>query len=677
MKQALCPSLFRGAAILCLGVVFGATAGRPAFAQASRPVDVAAMSLEELLNLEITSAAKKGQRITETAAAVYVITSDDIRKSQATTIMELLRQVPGALVAREATGEWSISIRGFNDKHANKLLVLMDGRTLYSPLYSGVEWDIQDTLLEDIDRIEVVRGPGATLWGANAVNGVINIITKHSSDTQGAAASYQVDGFDSGTVAGRYGGSIGDTAQFRVFSKYFSRPSLPAQNDGPTPSKGWNGFRQGGRLDWSPTKRDEITVSGEWFENGLHEIDDELTSLEPPFSATVEEHDKTSAGFVVGRWTRKRDDSELTVQLFHDHVRQYDGRGNDKDESIDTTDLDVQHGFRAGRRHDLVVGGGVRQVRDRVMAAFDSWFTPTSHSARTYNLFLQDEISLFGDAVTVTAGSKIEWNEFTKGEVQPTARALWNVSREHGVWGAASRAVRVPSRTELHQQSVEEIDVDEDDQIVYEFLTGTSTLVPEKLTAYEAGYRFIPNKTFSADLAAFYNVYDDLFTIETGEEFETTTPVAGLRTPLFRANHGFGTVYGFEAVGYWTVHRNLQLTGSYTRLQMRTHVHPDSTDEDVEAYGEQNAHNLFHVRAYATLPYKLTVNTDVRFVGAIPGQEVSRYVDGNVHVSRSVGRGMRLGITLENLFRGDRVEWDGEDGLVQTRNVRVGVGWRF
>ena len=388
----------------------------------------------------------------------------------------------------------------FNDKHANKLLVLMDGRTLYSPLYTGVEWDIQDTLLEDIERIEVVRGPGASLWGANAVNGVINIITKHAKDTQGAAASYQAGRFDNGTFAGRYGGSFGDTAHYRVFSKYFSRPSLPVQNDGPTAAEGWNGFRQGGRLDWSPSRRDDITVSAEWFENGLSEIDDELTSFVPPFTDTVEEHDKTRAGFVVARWARRQStDSELTVQVFHDHVRQYEGRGTDKDESIDTTDVDIQQRFRAGRRHELVMGGGLRQVRDRVLPAFDSWFTPTSHTGRNYNLFLQDDITLFGEAVTVTVGSKFEWNEFTNGEVQPTTRVLWNLSRTHGVWGAASRAVRLPSRTELHAQSVEEIDLDDNDQIVYDFLVGSTSLVPEKLTAYEAGYRFIPTNAFSAE----------------------------------------------------------------------------------------------------------------------------------------------------------------------------------
>ena len=213
------------------------------------------VSLEELLTIKVVSAGKKGQLITETAAAIYVITADDIRGYNASTITELLRQVPGILVAREATGEWAISIRGFNDKHANKLLVLMDGRTLYSPLYAGVEWDVHDTMLEDIDRIEIIRGPGAALWGANAVNGVINIITKSAADTLGGLVAYQVGTFEKGSIAARYGGSIGETAHYRVFSKYFDRPSLQ-DAAGTTPFGGWKSLRQGGRLDWSPTRID-------------------------------------------------------------------------------------------------------------------------------------------------------------------------------------------------------------------------------------------------------------------------------------------------------------------------------------------------------------------------------------------------------------------------------------
>ena len=254
--------------------------------------------------------------------------------------------------------------------------------------------------------------------------------------------------------------------------------------------------------------------------NGLHEIDHEITSFTPPFEETVEEHDKTMAGFVVSRWKRTHQNgSETSAQLFYDHVRQYDGLGNDKDESIDTIDIEAQHGARVLQRHQVVLGGGFRHVRDQVLPAFDSWFTPVQHPALTSNLFVQDEFGLFDDAVKVTAGSKVEWGQFTAAVWQPTARVLWKVSPAHGVWGAASQAVRVPSRTEVQSHSVEDIEVDDEGQTVYEFLSGSESLAPEKLTAYEAGYRFVHGIRFSTDVTAFYNRYNDLFTIETGEAY--------------------------------------------------------------------------------------------------------------------------------------------------------------
>ena len=242
-----------GLAIVAVAVATGAVGGGSVVAAQRAAANLAEMSLEELLTIKVVSAGKKDQLITETAAAIYVITADDIRRYNASTITELLRQVPGILVAREATGEWAISIRGFNDKHANKLLVLMDGRTLYSPLYAGVEWDVHDTMIEDIERIEIIRGPGAALWGANAVNGVINIITKPAAATRGGLVTYQVGTFEKGSIAARYGGAIGETAHYRVFSKYFDRPSLqePPERrrlaDGTACARaaGWTGRRPG------------------------------------------------------------------------------------------------------------------------------------------------------------------------------------------------------------------------------------------------------------------------------------------------------------------------------------------------------------------------------------------------------------------------------------------------
>jgi iron complex outermembrane recepter protein len=660
---------------VAIGVIGLLTAGFGGTAYAQKtPVDLNAMSLEELMSVVVTSAGKKDQRLGDAAAAVYVITAADIQRSHGLTIVDLLRQVPGILVARENTGEWSISIRGFNDKHANKLLVLMDGRSLYSPLYTGIEWDVQDTLIEDVDRIEVVRGPGASLWGANAVNGVINIITKSAKDTQGAAVTYHAGLTDKSTIAARWGGSFGTNAHFSVFSKYFTRGSM-ALADGTTPSGGWTGMRYGGQLDWTPTPRDQVRISSQLFRSSLNETDDEITSFLPPFESTVEEHDRTTAGFVLGRWSRTQSDrAELNVQFFYDRIRQYDGLGNDKDEAIETLDLEAQQRWRGGR-HDVVFGGGLRVVRDHVDAAFDSWFTPERHTALTQNLFVQDEVGIA--AVRLTLGSKIEWNEYTGAEVQPTARLLWTLSPAHTVWGSVSRAVRVPSRTEMHQQSVESIELDDDDQLRYELLSGTPTLQPEKLTSSEIGYRFAAAKGISVDTTAFHNVYDDLYTLEVGAAVATTFPAEGLQTPLFRDNLGYARVQGIEVVGTWSANDSLRVIGSYTHLRMQAFRRDESTDENIGSLPDHNARNLFYLRADLHAAFGVDLSPELRFVGKIVGQEVPAYLDANVHVSRAVGVHWRLGVSFDNLLYGDRSEWDGEGGFVLPRSVRAKLEWRF
>jgi iron complex outermembrane receptor protein len=646
------------------------------YAGQRRPIDLTEVSLEELLTIKVTSASKKDQLIAETAAAIYVITADDIRRTNASTITEVLRQVPGIMVARQATGEWAISIRGFNDNHANKLLVLMDGRTLYSPLYAGVEWDVQDTMIEDIDRIEIIRGPGAAIWGANAVNGVINIITKDAADTRGGLVAYQGGRFERTSIGARYGGSIGTRAQYRLFSKYFNRPSLQ-DADGVTPYGGWDSFRHGGRMDWSPTRADQITVSGDWSLSNLRETDDEITSHTAPFESLVEEHDKTSTAFLLTRWNHKRSNgSEFDLRFFYDHSRQSDALGHDKDQSIETADVEFNHHLRVLKRHDLVWGGGFRQVKDTIKADFNSWFIPESHRARTYNGFVQDEIALWDNSVRVTAGSKFEWNTFSKFEIQPTARLLWAPTDTQSVWTAVSRAVRVPSRDEHDQYDLDSVGENEAGDVEYAMLVASPTFRPEKLTAYEVGYRVMPAKHLSFDVASFYNVYDDLQTIETGASVLTTTPIAGLMTPLVRGNNARGRVAGAEVTAFWTVNDVLQLSGNYTRLHMELHAKPASNDEDAEAFETKNAKNQFYARVYADLPYKVDLTAELRYVGAIAGEEIPGYVDGNFHVSRVIRAGLRLNLSLDNLMHSRHAEWD-QGGLVQSRAFRAGVNWSF
>ena len=665
-----------GLALLCTTGLIVIVAA-PAFAGQRLAVKLDEMSLEELLTIKVTSAGKKNQLITETAAALYVITADDIQRNNVSTITGVLRQVPGTLVARQATGEWAISIRGFNDNHANKLLVLMDGRTLYSPLYAGVEWDVHDTMIEDIERVEIIRGPGAALWGANAVNGVINIITKRAAETQGGLITFQGGQFERSLLSARYGGSISKTARYRLFGKYFNRPSLEDAG-GETPYGGWDSFRSGGRLDWSPTPTDQITVSGDWSLSNLREVDDEVTShTTAPFETVVEEHDRTRTAFLLTQWNRKRTSgSELDVRFFYDRNRQSDALGHDKVQSIETADVELNYHLQPRGRHDLVWGGGIRQVRDTVKPDFNSFFLPASHVARTYNGFLQHELALNDASVRLTTGSKVEWNSFSKWEIQPTVRLLWTATKMQSLWTAVSRAVRVPSREEHDQYDLDSIAETDGGGVEYALRVGSPDFKPEKLIAYEAGYRFLTARRLSVDVASFYNVYDDLQTIETGDAVVTLTPFPGLMTPLVRANNAYGRVMGAEATVFWTVNDRFQLSGNYTRLQLQLHAKDASNDENAEAFEGKNARNQLYIRAYADLPYEVDFAGELRYVSAIIGEEVPAYLDGNIHLSRAIQAGLRLNVTVENLIHRRHAEW-AEGRLVETRALRAGLTWKF
>jgi iron complex outermembrane receptor protein len=661
---------------LACALSIGTTGWAPAIAGQRPDVELADLSIEELLAIRVVSGSKKSQRVTETAAAIYVITADDIQRQNASTLTELLRQVPGLLVARESTGEWAISIRGFNDKHANKLLVLMDGRTLYSPLYGGVEWDVQDPMLEDIDRIEVIRGPGAALWGANAVNGVINIITKPSSETLGGLIALDAGTLEKGSIAARYGGSIGSKLQYRVFTKYFDRKSLQ-DAAGDAPWGGWTNLRQGGRVDLSLSQNDSIMVTGEWSHGSLRGPDNEIVSFTAPFESAVDEHDKTTASFLLTRWTRKlREGSEFDLQILHDRIRQYDGLGHDKDESIDMTDVEFSHHLKVLGRHDLVWGAGFRRVHDVILPAFDSSFTPGSFTARTFNSFIQDEITL-KPQLRLTAGVKVERNAFSGLETQPTARLWWAPSPAHSVWSAVSRAVRVPSRSEHDQDELESIGENDDGDVEYERLVESPLFKPERLTSYELGYRFVRAARLSVDVASFYNVYHDLQTLETQATRLTNAPITGVMTPLIRANLARGRVAGAELTAFWTASNSVRLSGNYTRLYMRLHAGPDSNDEDAEAFQEKNAENQFYLRADADLPHRLGLTMEVRYVGAIAGEGVDGYAEGNVHLARRLRQGLRLSVSLENLFHARHAEWNFGESMLPTRAIRASLDWGF
>src|SRR5574337_781834 len=393
--------------VLTWGLIVGLV---HASAQAQQPPpDLTELSLEQLMSVEISSVSKREERLWESAAAVSGITGEDIRRAGVKSIPEALRLVPGLQVAQFGSNRGAISARGFNATFSNKLLVLIDGRTVYTPLFAGVFWDVQDTLLEDIDRIEVIRGPGGTLWGANAVNGVINVITKQAKATQGGYVEVGGGSEEQGFVGTRYGGRVGENLFYRGYFKYANRDNLvtAAGRDG---IDDWRTYRGGFRLDWEPSSRDTVTVQGDLYKGDFGQT---LTipSLFPPFSTTRDSRDDFAGGNLLGRWRhRTADRRETSLQFYYDRTHRNELLFH---EMRDTVDLEFQYRFPVGTRHDLMWGAGTRVTVDTIDNSASLVFAPTRRTDHLVSGFIQDQIALIHDRLTLTLGSKFEQNSFS------------------------------------------------------------------------------------------------------------------------------------------------------------------------------------------------------------------------------------------------------------------------
>jgi iron complex outermembrane receptor protein len=472
------------------------------------------MSVQDLMNIEVSSVSRREQKLSDAAAAVFVITREDIRRSGATSIPEVLRMAPGLEVAHIDANKWAISSRGFNSRFANKLLVLMDGRTVYTPLYSGVFWDVQDTMLEDIDRIEVIRGPGATLWGANAVNGVVNIITKSAEDTRGGLVVAGSGSEERGFGAVRYGGRIREDAFWRVYAKSFSRDGGvdASDRDG---ADDWDAFRGGFRLDWRPTGEDIFTFEGDAYKEDAGQTL-RLPLLRQPFLAFLDDSAGIEGTDLLAKWEHTfSSSSSIGIQLYYDRMKIEDILLT---ESRDTFDIELQHCFRTLERHEFIWGLGYRLYRDSVENTFQTALDPAGKDAHLFSVFLQDDISLIKEKLHLILGAKIEHNDYTGFEIQPNARLIWTPHVRHTLWAAVSRAVRTPSRTEEDGRLNISVlppfapgNPSPNPGIVSVF--GNRDFLSEELIAYELGYRVHPVTELSFDLAVFYNDYDHLRTV--------------------------------------------------------------------------------------------------------------------------------------------------------------------
>ncbi len=492
------------------------------FAQASEVLDPSftGLDLNEVLDLEITSVSKKPQTISRAAAAVYVITGDDIRRMGVQNIPDALRMAPGVQVAQVSANAWAVSARGTLGRFANKLLVLVDGRTVYSPLLSGVFWDVQDTVLADIERIEVIRGPGAALWGANAMNGVINIITKSAAATQGGFAELSKGSQDRGTVSLRYGGQIEGLGHWRVYGKTLKRDPLRL-NDGSVGMDDSSQQRLGWRADLTPSSRDAIAIQGELY-NGVHGESAQLNRYAPPWSSIVGTRQKVSGGHVLARWQRDLSaGNSITLQSYFDrNERDWPAHPYSK---IDTLDVDGQYRLREIQGHDLVFGLSYRLNKDQAHPSYTgipadaiitNEFTASSSRNRLWSALVQDDITLKPDEWTLTLGAKLEKFSSASPKLLPNVRVLWTPEETQTFWASAGKALRTPSRTDnngvFRRMLPPEAILEGIRMPRPAFVDVTGQMQPEEMWAYEAGWKQRLSPGLTLDTSVFFNQYRNL-----------------------------------------------------------------------------------------------------------------------------------------------------------------------
>jgi iron complex outermembrane receptor protein len=566
------------------------------------------MSIEQLMNESVTSVSKKETKLSEAPTAITVITQEDIRRSGMTTLPELLRMVPGLDVARIDANEWAISSRGFNQEFGRKLLVLIDGRTVYTPVTASVSWNAQDVVLEDLDRIEVIRGPGATLWGANAVNGVINIVSKKAKDTQGVLISGAVGTEEQPLTTIRYGGKVGDDWYYRIFVDHYDRAGFVDPMGNSTPDD-WHSTHTGFRTDWEPDASRILTLQGDYY---IGEAGESVTipSFTAPFSTTSNVKDQNAGGNILGRWEQNFSErSGISFQTYFDHVQQDNGLSR---EYRNTFDAELQHRFGLGSRNDIVWGTGARysRVEDTSPTFAISW-DRESRDLHLFNIFAQDEITIIPDEWRLTLGSKFEHNSFTGFEVQPSARLLWTPTKNQTVWAAVSRATRTPSVFERDLRFNEAVipgAPGNPPNLISVF--GNPNIDEEKLVAVELGYRIAPTARLSFDATAFANFYEDLVNYEPDPvTFENSPAPPHVLIGSTLQNSLKGETYGTELTANWQVTDSWRLTGSYSLLKM--YMHPYNT------LVEESPQQQVQIRSRLDLPWHLEFDAAAYYVDQI------------------------------------------------------------
>jgi len=592
-------------------------------AQSGRSGDLADLSLEELGNIQVTSVSGRAEPLSGAASSIYVITSEDIRRSGATSLPEALRLAPNLQVARVDAKQYAISARGFNSAIANKLLVLIDGRTVYSPMFSGVFWDMQDVLLEDVERIEVISGPGATLWGANAVNGVINVITRAAGDTQGSLVVLGSGDHGSGATV-RHGSSIGAGGHLRVYAKGDKLQNTETRS-GAAVADGWERAQAGFRADWRQADS-TFTLQGDAY-SGKSEQRGAFLGLFPLGRVEV------AGANLLARWTRRHaDGSDLRVQAYYDHT--------DRDDfaqfspRADVLDLDIQHAVPLGA-HKLLWGGGYRRARDKVTDGLLVGLQPTSSTQDWANLFVQDEIALT-ENLALTLGIKLENNDYTGTESLPSARLAWKASPTQLWWAGLSRAVRAPSRIDREIQFPPPGSPLTAFIPAGSFIIGGPDFVSEVADVVELGWRAQPSRDLTLSVTAFHYEWDKLR--------------SGQLPPAFVQNMIEGRVYGVEGWANWQAAETWRLSAGFTTLRKHLRLKPGSTDPDGPSELGNDPDYQWVLRSSHNLAPRQELDIMLRRVDELPDPRVPAYLAVDVRYGWRIRRDLEVSLVAQNLF---------------------------
>jgi len=636
------------------------------------PVDLIHMSLSELGTIVVTTASKEPEEVWQSPSAIFVITQEDIRRSGATSIPEILRLAPDVEVARIDSDHWAVGIRGFAGEFSKSLLVLIDGRSVYSPLFAGVYWQVQDTLLEDIDRIEIIRGPGGTIWGANAVNGIINIITKNAKNTHGRLSSIGGGTTDQGLAESRFGGTTGKSVDYRVYGKGFLRghefhPDAANFDE-------WKMGQLGFSAEWDANNRDNFSLQGDMYK-GRDGERVAVSTYSPATTFVIDSPHHTSGGNVVGSWRRQINAaSDIKVTGYFDRTTRLSPQ---LDEFRNTFDLDLLYHVTVKGRNDILLGAGARWSPDNITQKYPTLnFAPSKETDSIYSWFAQDQVKVIPAKLSLILGSKFEHNNRSGFEVQPNGRLLWTPKPHQTIWAAVARAVRTPSRLD---QDLQLTDFLQPNPLAFLRVVGSKNFRPERMLGTEIGYRALLSSKLYIDIATFRNDYNDLYGYGPGSIFVETSPSPAhviLQEPLANALKGHAS--GGAIAPQWKPAHWLEIKGSYSYLHLYVHDKPGFTDsQNTVSDNGSSPHHLVKIQSLLNLPHKVEFDATYRHVSSLPAQKVNAYNTADVRCGWHPSHNWELSVVGQNLVQNQHAEFGSDVNTIVgiRRDVYAKITW--